>query len=133
MISRFKQFLSSRDVKPSAESTDEYIQFKYNDLYYVFVYDNSSPNYFRLILPRIYQIEDNELVVYRAINTLNRQYKAAKTVVEKENDVELVWVCFEQFAYSMNDISELFATGMSILRAVFDDFQTEINNQSDAI
>ncbi len=50
MLTQFKQYLSAKGITPETE-IEEQITFLLDGLYYLFVYENSDQNYFRIILP----------------------------------------------------------------------------------
>lgn len=131
MLNEFRQFISvQNEVESFSFETEGLIEFKSKGLNYAFVYDDKTPNYFRLILPNIYEIKDDKSAVLKVINTTNWRFRVAKAVmVDSEDGAEdgaKVWACFEQFVFSCENIASLFATGVEVLRAIYVFFNKEM-------
>ena len=114
MIDAFRRYLSLNGIQ--YEELNSIINFEYNELKYMFVYDESDTHYFRIILPNIAEVKsDNEKDIYENINRCNSQIKAA---INNES----VWISIEQFVYSYDHINNLYARCMNILQAYFNQF-----------
>ena len=117
MIDAFRRYLSLNGIQ--YEELNSIINFEYNELKYMFVYDESDTHYFRIILPNIAEVKsDNEKDIYKNINRCNSQIKAAKSTINNES----VWISIEQFVYSYDHIDDLYARCMNILQAYFNQF-----------
>ena len=117
MIDAFRRYLSLNGIQ--YEELNSLINFEYNELKYMFVYDESDTHYFRIILPNIAEVRnDNEISIYKKINHCNNQIKAAKGTINNES----VWISIEQFVYSYDHIDDLYARCMNILQAYFNQF-----------
>ena len=104
-ISFLKEELSVswRDVDESS------LNFSYNNLNYMFVYNKNADNhYFRLLLPKIDQGNPN----YPLLSELNYSVKPAKGFVVDNN---YTWISCEQFVFSEISINLLFRRMMSSL------------------
>lgn len=88
----------------------------------MFVFDESDPFYFRLILPNVFNVtEANKQDMYETINRMNTEIKAAKATIINN----AVWVSIEQFVYSRDKIDELFNRAISVLEAFVNRFRSE--------
>lgn len=125
MQSKFIQYLSSKNLA-FQNNAEEQITFQFEELNYLFVYDNSDPNYFRMLLPNIFKIEeDNDKCKYGAIiNEFNNTYKVVKAFVSTENQI---WLSVEQFVYSDEKIESLFERCVMLLKATIELFYKKVN------
>lgn len=114
MLAQFKQYLVSKGVTPKTE-IEEQITFLLDGLYYLFVYEKSDQNYFRIILPNIFKVENDNSKYDSLVNNLNQRYKVAKATISKEG---MVWVSTEQFVYSREGIDYIFDRCFAALRGV---------------
>lgn len=105
MLTQFKQYLANKGITPSTTDLEEQIMFLYDNLYYLFIFDKSDPNYFRLILPNIFKIEGNKSTYENLVNDLNQKIKVAKTFITDEG---MIWTSAEQFVYSNEGADFLF-------------------------
>jgi hypothetical protein len=121
MLNSFQSYLSSRNVRFDIRS-NTVISFENNSYNYMFVFDESDPFYFRLILPNVFNVtEANKQDMYETINRMNTEIKAAKATIINN----AVWVSIEQFVYSRDKIDELFNRAISVLEAFVNRFRSE--------
>lgn len=121
MLSQFKQYLRTKDITPTTE-IEEQITFQLDGLYYLFVYEKSDPNYFRLILPNIFKIEDNKDRYSQLVNDLNLRFKVAKTYINQDG---MIWITADQFIYSNDSIDLMFERCLALLKIVIDYFREQ--------
>lgn len=110
----FRNFLRRNNISEEPSSIENSsIIFKYKNLNYVFLYDNDSPNYFRLILPRIASCERiNAAELYIEALKASAEYKIAKLVLIDNQ----IWASFEQIILDSDaDNSEIYNMGIKIL------------------
>ena len=79
----------------------------------LFVYESSDQNYFRIILPNIFKVEDDIIRYDSLVNNINQRYKVAKVTLTQEG---MVWISAEQFVYSREGIDYLFERCLAALR-----------------
>lgn len=112
-------FLSKEGYRP--EETPFGIHFKVEGHNYLYFKDEDDDQYFRLALPRIFEVnDDNEDIVLRAINSVNNDAKVVKTYIvdlsdENEKDMS-VWVTFELFADSTPELDDFVPRALQLLR-----------------
>lgn len=123
MLTLFQNYLNSIHIDFVSEGGT--ILFKENNLRYLFIYDGENdPYYFRLMLPKIVQISDqNREVVLNAINYVNSNFKVAKAIIVNTTEV---WASVEQFVYSREQINDLFARLKVLLEAFIADFRAHL-------
>lgn len=114
MLTQFKQYLGTKGITPTKE-IEEQITFLLDGLYYLFVYESSDQNYFRIILPNIFKIKDNTVKYDSLVNSINQRYKVAKATLTKDG---MVWISAEQYVYSREGIEYLFERCIAALRGV---------------
>lgn len=121
MIETFKNFLSSKGIKPTC--SENLVQFRYKDLNFALVNQDSDPYYFSLILPNIYEFTQAEdLKIRETMDVMTRRYKVAKYYIRNEN----VWLAAEQFVYSRDNINALFDRLLGLLEEAYNDFNKKI-------
>ena len=114
----FRRYLKMNTIRVEQGSVEgSSIIFKQNNLYYVYLYDNENPYYFRLLLPRI---ADYKLISEAELNRMaleaSAEYKVAKLVVIDHQ----IWASFEQIILDPDsENSEIFNMGIRILNACY--------------
>lgn len=126
MLVQFKQYLETKGIKPTTEVEGQ-ITFLSNGLYYLFIYDSTDPNYFRIILPNVFKVEDNLDKYNVLVNELNQKFKVAKTYITSDG---MIWIAAEQFIYSREGIDLMYERCIALLKIVIDYFRVEQNNIS---
>ena len=112
---QFKHFLVDKDIDFGEDKEHNIISFKYNELSYLFVTQNDTGNYFRMILPRILAVgetERNEML--ETLNEMNSNFKCVKSTIENNE----VWMKVEQLVYSTQDVNTLFNSTLQLLESV---------------
>lgn len=108
---KFVEYLTSRGLAYTSAS-DTIINFNYKGLNFMFQsFQDTDPYYFRIMLPKV----SNKAVdstFFKMVNTINRDYKAVKTV---EFEPGVIWLVLETFVYSMDGIDQLFTRMMDTL------------------
>lgn len=120
---QFKHFLVDKDIDFGEDKEHNIISFKYNELSYLFVTQNDTGNYFRMILPRILAVgetERNEML--ETLNEMNSNFKCVKSTIENNE----VWMKVEQLVYSTQDINTLFNSTLQLLESVILYFRNRI-------
>lgn len=121
MLSQFKQYLGTKGIIPITEEEGQ-ITFLLDGLYYLFIYEKTDPNYFRIILPNIFKIEGEKSKYASLVNDLNQRYKVAKTYI---TDNDMIWIAADQFIYSSEGIDLMFERCITLLKIVIDYFRNQ--------
>lgn len=127
MVTQFKQYLAKKGITPSVTDIEEQIMFSHDNLHYLFVFDKSDPNYFRLILPNIFKIEDNKPTYEKLVNNLNQRIKVAKAFITEDG---MIWTSAEQFVYSNEGTDFLFERCVVLLKLVTEQLRDSIKDLS---
>lgn len=121
MLLQFKQYLGTKGIIPITEAEGQ-ITFLLDGLYYLFIYEKTDPNYFRIILPNIFKIEGEKSKYASLVNDLNQRYKVAKTYI---TDNDMIWIAADQFIYSREGIDLMFERCITLLKIVIDYFRNQ--------
>ena len=97
------------------------VHFRYNGKHLFFTPDDDE-TYFRLIMPNVYQLENNREKVLEACNTITRDFKVLKAYLVQDR----LWLSIELFVDSTPEIGDFFDRCCRILVAGFDDTAKEI-------
>ena len=111
-------YLKAQGLMPTEE---EYgISFKYQMKNFIVFSDDDDENFFRLMLPGIFDVNDeNRGDVLEAANMTNNDMKAVKVTIFGDNGV---WVFFEQFFDSTPVFDDIIPRGINILLASQNNF-----------
>lgn len=91
------------------------IEFKCEGRAYVFFYEADDDQYFRLMMPNIFEVTDeNREVVLKALNETNSCMKVVKAYTPIP---ESVWVGFEVLVDSTPVLADFVPRGIKMLRA----------------
>ena len=96
---------------------------RYNGKHIYFTPDEDD-TYFRLIMPNIYELEDNRVKVLEACNTITRDYKVVKAYLVKDR----LWLSIEMFVDSTPEVGDFFERCCRILISAYEDTAKEIFN-----
>ena len=97
------------------------VHFRYNGRHLYFTPDDDE-TYFRLIMPNIYEVEDNRVKVLEACNTITRDYKVVKAYLVKDR----LWLSIEMFVDSTPEVGDFFERCCRILTSAYEDTAKEI-------
>ena len=104
---------------------DEYsIDFKCEGRTFAFLYDNDDDQYFRLMMPNIFEVTDeNREVVLRALNETNSSVKVVKAYTPIP---QAVWIGFEVLVDITPVLADIVPRGLNMLRTAQRTFYEEI-------
>lgn len=106
-----KQYLSSEGYKYT-EVGEHFIHFKYEGTNLFFEIDNDDQTFFKVVMPNIYDLENNRSTVLEAINTVTRDVKVLKAYLY-ENSLSLA---IEMFLDTTPELDDFFPRCMAILK-----------------
>ena len=107
-----KEFLSNEGYRFDVDGDGD-IHFKYEGANLYFTVDKDDQNYFRLIMPNIYQLEGNRVKVLEAINAVARDLKVIKAFLVEDR----LWLTVELFIDSTPELEDFFPRCMGLLKA----------------
>ena len=95
---------------------EEYgLVFKCEGLNFIFFYDEDDDQYFRLMMPGIFDVtEENFPAVLLAMNNVNSEMKVVKAYTPERDSV---WLGFEGLVDSTPVLSDFVPRGIKMLRA----------------
>jgi len=104
---------------------DEYsIDFKCEGRTFAFLYDKEDDQYFRLMMPNIFEVTDeNRDIVLRALNETNASVKVVKAYTPIP---QAVWIGFEVLVDSTPVLADIVPRGLNMLRTAQRTFYEEI-------
>ena len=134
LLQSFRKYLNARQVTVQSEINEQRITFERDGLNYVFFSDLRDPLYFRIMLPRIDQIENADISILNLLNDLTKTYKSGKAVLVNAD----VWLTFEIFVDEADASHDaVFERGFSILSDMLNDYrrhrkQTDLGGEPEA-
>ena len=124
------EFLAEEGFRP--HETPFGIAFKFEGLNFLYIKDEEDEQYFRLMMPAIFDItEDNEDMVLRILNEVNGNIKVVKLYtmdVEDENGKpeRSVWVAFEILADTTPELKDFVPRAVNLLMSARINFLSKI-------
>ena len=125
------KYLKSQGLVP--KKNDLGLNFNFEGWNFLLWHDVNDPLFFRLILPGVYDVTDNNFAkAIMACNNVNWNYKVVKAVLyeyEDEHDKGTsVWMCFEQGLDSAPQVEELIPHAIHSLIAAAEAFTKEMSD-----
>ena len=116
------QYLKQQGLVPSIDDDND-IVFKYQMLTFVFFTDDDDQQFFRLALPNIFDVtDDNRIAVLEAINEVNKIMKVVKLTIPRED----VWATTEIMMDTTPVLDDLFPRLINILMGAQREFYNQI-------
>lgn len=119
-----KEWLSNEGYKYEIDQDGD-IHFRYQgkNMYFT-VSQDQDDKFFRIIMPNIYQIEDDRVKVLETCNMISRDIKVVKAFEVQG----YMWLAIEMFVDSTPEINDYFELCCDILIAAFQRAAQEILN-----
>lgn len=112
-----------RDQGFRCERDDEgNLRFRYQGKYMFCNKDDDDPNFLRIILLGVYEVEDNRMKVLEAVNTVTCNLKAIKAFIAGD----YVYLSIEMFLDSTPDLNDYIERCLDILIMGYTKFAQEI-------
>ena len=116
------QYLKQQGLVPSIDDDND-IVFKYQMLTFVFFTDDDDQQFFRLALPNIFDVtDDNRIAVLEAINEVNKLMKVVKLISPRDD----VWATTEIMMDTTPVLDDLFPRLINILMGAQGEFYNQI-------
>ena len=126
LLEKFKNYLVSKNIDFNTIN-EEMIHFKTNELDYVFQIDDRDKPYFRLIVPNLLAINDqNKAQIRGYIADMNVEFKIGKMVEVNHS----LWLTAEMFVYSFLGIEPLFERLIVLLHEFFNRIREDFQNNN---
>ncbi len=107
-----QNFLSAEGYKWDIDDDGD-IHFKYEGAHIYYTVDEKDPLYFRLIMPNIYQLENNREKVLEVCNSLCSEYKVLKAYLVNDR----LWLAVELFIDTTPELEDFFPRSMRLLKS----------------
>lgn len=106
-----KQYLSDEGYKYEVDGDGD-IHFKFEGIHMFYTVDENDPLFFRIIMPGIYQLENNRIKVLEAINAVSRDTKVLKAFLVEDR----LWLSVELFIDTTPELDDFFPRCMNLLK-----------------
>ena len=120
-IDLVKEWLNSEGYHYDIDKDGD-IHFKFNGKHMLFIADERDLLFFRIIMPGIYDIENNREKVLEICNEITCGIKVVKAFVVRDE----VWLSIEMFIDSNPDIGDFFERCCDILISAYHKFANKI-------
>jgi hypothetical protein len=122
IFEEFISYLDKNGLKYVSYNQSETLSFSLNNLNYLFQWQESDPNYFRIALPNI---ENSPINNERQaiINQLIAGFKVAKAITMDDGNL---WLVAETFVYSSENLEKLFARMIYLLGQIIDEYRNRV-------
>ena len=113
------------------------IAFKNEGINYLFFKDDEDEQYFRLMMPAIFEVtDDNEETIMKVMNEVNGTIKVVKLyTMDMEDDKgkteTSVWVAFEILADSTPELGDIVPRAISLLKGARIAFLAKLEEEAD--
>jgi hypothetical protein len=98
--------------------------FRYEGLTYLSLWEDDDDAFFRLALPKFYDVmDDNRASILDIVNTVNLRIKYAKTCIENNS----VWAYYEHFVTRETDLEAVIEHAIRVLQATLFEFHRAID------
>ena len=109
----------------SSEEEDYGFIFKHKNLTFYILWDDEDDQYIRLMLPNIYNVDDNNRIkAIKAANEVNIEWKVIKALVFSEN----VWVAAEQLIDKDPNLADMIPRTLQILMSGRESFYEHLKS-----
>lgn len=126
----YSDFLKEEGYKPEVDEDGD-VRFKHEGMTYFIQVDDSDPQFFRLILANIWEIESEDEMrnVFAAADHSNAQSKVSKVFTVKNN----VWVSIELFVEKPEEFRGVFRRCLSALQNGTQNFVVKMKEGSKGV
>ena len=107
-----KSWLNSQGFKCNLDEDGDAV-FKYEGATMFVSVDKDDPLFFKIVMPCVYEVENDQAKVLEAVNQINREIKVVKAIVV-ENNVHLL---IEMFVDTTPEVDDFFERCCDILIA----------------
>jgi hypothetical protein len=113
-IDLVKEWLSSEGYRYDVDNDGD-IHFKFEGKNMYFIADEDDEMYFRLLMPNVYDVENNRVKVLEACNTITSEYKVVKAFLVKDS----LFLSIEMFVDSTPEVGDFFERCCNILLSAY--------------
>jgi len=124
-VEMYMAFLVEEGFRPKIEDDDDLVSFKYEGRTYYIIIDEEDEEFFRLVYPNFWEIEDEselaeakEAAMYATAKT-----KVAKVFITTNNDV---WATVELFCAPPETFKSVLSRCLSAVRSSIESFVSKM-------
>lgn len=128
MIEKLKAYLRLANIPFDEKQPDNtHLFFSISGMQFLAEYDSAQdPTYFRLMLPAIDTIDDNnEIQLLRHATNITTKYKVGKIIRLGDS----LWITIDNFVYGEWDANPLFARDIAVARDMLNDYRNLQNDK----
>lgn len=122
ILDSFEEYLNNNNIRVTDRSRN-LILFDKDDLHFIMVNESTDPSYFRLLLPKVEVINENNR------NNINRKCLKVSTDIKVAKAVEVdnyIWLSVEMFITStVSDFEYIFNRSIQILETMYQSYNQE--------
>lgn len=107
-----KEYLANEGYRYDIDSDGD-IHFKYEGVNLYFTDNGDDQSFFRIIMPNIYEVENNREKVLEAVNAVCRDIKVVKAFLLRDS----LWLAVEMFIDGTPDVGDFFSRCLGALMA----------------
>lgn len=124
MIEKLKAFLAMNQIQfKNPLENPNILTFTINNLHYLAEYNKDQDStFFRMLLPDIDNLGENQEEKLSIARRLTSQYKCGKIIVLSDS----LWISVETFLFGNVDAPNLFSQMILVLRDMIKEYRTEI-------
>ena len=116
-----KEYLASEGYRYDIDSDGD-LHFKIESLNLYCTNNGNDEQFFRIIMPGLYEVENNREKVLEACNKISRDYKVLKAFLVEDR----LWLTVEMFVDSSPEVGDFIQRIFSILINAYKDIAKEI-------
>jgi hypothetical protein len=109
-IDLVKEYLAQEGYRYEIDNDGD-VHFKYQGVNLFFTDSGNDSNFFRIIMPSIYDVDNNRVKVLEAANTVTRDIKVLKAFLVGDH----LWLSIEIFIDSTPELADFFPRCLDIL------------------
>jgi hypothetical protein len=117
-----KEYLADQGYRYEIDSDGD-LHFRAEGVNLYCTDSGDDEQYFRIIMPNIYTIENNREKVLEAVNRLSREYKVLKAFVTPQDNL---WLSIEMFIDSSPEVEDFFPRCMRLMKMAREKMANEI-------
>lgn len=111
LVDLVKNWLSTAGYEYDVDNDGD-IHFKHEGLHIYFTVDQNDKSFFRLIMPGIYQVENNRVRVLEAACKVTGEFKVLKAFLVEDN----LWLTIEMFLGTSPEIKDFFPRCLTLMK-----------------
>lgn len=121
VVELVREWLSSEGYRSEIDSDGD-LHFKVEGVSFYCTKNGTDDQYFRIIMPNIYTVENNRVRVLEAVNKISKDYKVLKAFLVDDR----LWLSIEMFIDSTPEVGDFMPRCISILQGGLKDIAQEI-------